>query len=130
MSIHTDTRGIAGLIGALFLIQTAGWILDPATAAEGLGMPLLDGLARSTQVGDLTSFFLALGVMSLLGALRENGTWLLASAGLLGGAAVMRTLAWAIHGADFATEFIAVEAVLAITLVVIAVRFDAKSGHS
>jgi hypothetical protein len=118
-------RTIAGLIGALFLAQTVGWIMDPATAAKGLGMPLLDGLARSTQVGDFTSFFLALGSMAMLGAIRSNGTWLRASAILLGGAAVMRTLAWAIHDADLATEFIAIEAVLAIVLLAIAFRFDA-----
>ncbi|HIF94235.1 MAG: hypothetical protein ABGX04_06710 [Myxococcales bacterium] len=120
-------RAIAGLIGALFLVQTAGWILDPATAAEGLGMPLLDGLARSTQIGDFTSFFLALGSMAMLGAIRSNGTWLRASAILLGGAAIMRTLAWAIHDAELATELIVIEAALAIVLLAIASRFDAAA---
>ena len=123
-------RVIAGLIGALFLAQTVGWIMDPATAAEGLGMPLLDGLARSTQVGDFTSFFLAMGSMAMLGAIRSNGTWLRASAVLLGGAAVMRTLAWAVHDADLATEFIAIEAVTAIVLLAIAFRFDAAATAS
>ena len=121
-------RIVAGLIGGLFLLQALAWMIDPAGAAEALGMPLLDGLARSTQVGDFTSFFLALGAMGLIGALRMSGTWLRAGAMLLGGAAVMRTLAWAIHEAAFATEFIIIEAVAAATLVFIANRFDAQNA--
>jgi hypothetical protein len=91
-------------------------------------MPLLDGLARSTQVGDFTSFFLALGTMGVLGAVRQSPTWLRGAAMLLGGAAAMRTLAWAAHGADFATEFILIETVAAAVLLFIAARFDATGA--
>ncbi len=117
-------RVIAGLIGGLFLAQALSWMIDPAGAAKALGMPLLDGLARSTQVGDFTSFFLALGSMTMLGAVRMSGTWLRGGAMLLAGAAIMRTLAWAVHGADFASEFILIETVAAAALLFIAVRFD------
>jgi len=79
-------RLAAGIIGAFFLIQGINWITRPAAAAEALGMPLLDGLARSTQIGDMASFFVALGTMSLLGAARMNPLWLHAAALLLGGA--------------------------------------------
>lgn len=119
-------RVLAGLVGGIFLAQALSWMVDPAGAAAALGMPLLDGLARSTQVGDFTSFFLALGAMALLGAVRMSGTWLRAAAMLLGGAATMRTLAWAIHDAAFATEFIIIELVCAFTLLFIASRFDAN----
>jgi len=37
---------------------------------------------------------------------------------LLGGAAVFRTTAWALHGAEFATTFVAVEAILTLMLLV------------
>jgi hypothetical protein len=123
-------RVVAGLIGTLFLVQAISWMIDPADAAKALGMPLLDGLARSTQVGDFTSFFLALGTMGILGALRMSATWLRAAAMLLGGAAAMRTLAWAIHGADFASEFIAIETVAAAVLLFIAARFDTMDAST
>jgi hypothetical protein len=126
-AIQMVLRAIAGLIGALFLVQTARWMIDPAAAARSLGMPLLDGMARSTQVGDFTSFFLAMGSMAILGAIRSNGTWLRASAMLLGGAAAMRTLAWAIHDADFALQFIAIESITAMLLLAIAYRFDSAA---
>ena len=121
-------RVVAGLIGGLFLLQAITWMIDPAGAAEALGMPLLDGLARSTQVGDFTSFFLALGTMGILGAVRMNGTWLRGGAILLGGAAAMRTLAWAAHGADFATEFIVIETIAGAALLFIAARFDTMTA--
>jgi hypothetical protein len=123
-------RILAGLIGGLFLLQTMGWLVDPTAAAKQLNMTLLEGLGRSTQIGDFSSFFFALGSMALLGAIRSNGTWLRGAALLLGGAAVFRTLAWALHGATFATEFIAIEALTAIVLLFIAARFDSQGGSS
>ena len=116
-------RLAAGIIGAFYLIQGINWIAKPGAAAEALGMPLLDGIARSTQIGDMASFFVALGTMSLLGAVRMNPLWLHAAALLLGGAAVMRTLAWLFHDAAFAGVFIGVEVVSAGALVLVASRF-------
>ena len=104
------------LPGVMMGLQAISWLMDPKGAAEGLGMPLLDGVARSTQIGDMTSFFVALFVMVLLGAIRKNATWLGAAAMVLGGAAIFRTTAWMFHGAELATQFIVPEVVLAAVL--------------
>ena len=93
------------------------WIINPAGAAESLGMPLLEGMGLSTQAGDFPAFFIACSAMSALAAIRLNPTWAYGAAMLLGGAAVFRTLAWGLHGAEFATVFIIVEAVLAAMLI-------------
>ena len=61
-------RILSGLLGAFFFVQGVNWIFDAQGAAEGLAMPLLDGMARSTQAGDLTGFFLCLGGFGLYGA--------------------------------------------------------------
>ena len=53
-------RIVAALPGVLFAIQGLNWIIDPSAAAEGLGMPLLEGIGRSTQIGDLAAFFFAM----------------------------------------------------------------------
>lgn len=100
------------LPGVLMGISAVGWLVGPKGAAEGLGMPLLDGVARSTQIGDMTAFFAGLCAMVLLGAIRKNATWLAAAAIVLGGAAIFRTTAWMFHGADLATQFIVPELVL------------------
>jgi hypothetical protein len=122
-------RVVAGIIGAFFLIQGINWIRVPAEAAKALGMPLLDGLGRSTQIGDTGSFFLTLGTMSLLGAARSNPLWLRGGAMLLGGAAIMRMLAWLLHDAAFAWVFIGVEIVFAAALLFVASRFDAVGAR-
>lgn len=102
-------RIATALLGAFFTLQGLGWLAIPARAAAGLGMPLLDGVARSTQIGDLTSFFVVAGLL-MLGGSRPGHARLLAIPGLmLGVAAIGRILAWALHGAAFATTFIAIE---------------------
>ena len=104
-------RIIPGILGAFFLLQGLGWLGDPASAAAGLGMPLLDGMARSTQIGDMAGFFLCLGGFALFGAYRQNPHFLRAAGILVGMSSITRTIAWAAHGADFATQFIVIEVI-------------------
>ncbi len=120
-------RIISWILGLFFALQTINWIARPAASAEALGMPLLDGVGRSTQVGDLTAFFFALSTMILLGAYRSNSQWLRGAALLLGSAAVMRTLAWLLHDASFTAGFIAIEALCAGLLLFAASKFDAAA---
>ena len=115
-------RIIPGILGAFFLLQGLGWLADPASAAAGLGMPLLDGLGRSTQVGDLAGFFICLGGFALFGAYRENPSFLRAAGILVGMSSITRTIAWAAHDADFATEFIVIELVCGAALLFCASR--------
>lgn len=110
-------RRVVALAGALFSLQGALWWIVPARAAEGLGMPLLDGIGRSTQAGDFGAFFLMAGITMILGSRPGRSALLLAPALLFGLAALGRTLAWALHGADFAALFIGVELVVAALLV-------------
>jgi len=108
------------ILGVIFSLQGVAWMIDPASSASGLGMPLLDGLARSTQVGDFSAFFLTAGATILLGLRRGWSRLLVAPAILLASAAVMRSLAWALHGADFAWLFITVEIAAAGVIVTVA----------
>ncbi len=109
-------RVLAGLIGAALLLTGLRWLADPAGAAENLYMPLLEGAARSTQVGDLSAFFVTGGVLALAGVVTRNATLLIAPALLVGLAALFRTLAWLLHGAELTIDLIAVEIVMCIVL--------------
>ena len=113
-------RIVAAILGVLFLVQGLNWIIDPQSAAEGLAMPLLEGAARSTQVGDFASFFVALGLMVLNGTRPGHAGSLYGGVLLLGGAAIFRTLAWLLHDAAFAAPTIAIEVVCAVFLIVAA----------
>ena len=110
--MHIALRIVIGLPGVLFVAIASRWIVDPAGAAAQLGMPLLHGAGLSTQIGDLTAFFLAGGAMMLLGVITLHRTWFYAAAMLVGGAAVFRIVAWDIHGAALATESIIFEVVV------------------
>ncbi len=111
---------IAQLLALFFLVQGLNWILDPSGAAAGLGMPLLDGIGRSTQIGDFAAFFFALGTMVAMGTYAGQAHWLYGGTLLLGSAAIMRTLAAIFHGADFAVVLISFELVCAVFLFVAA----------
>ena len=110
-------RIISALVGVVITLQTFTWITKPFEAAQGLGMSLLGGIGRSTQIGDFTSFFFSVGIFCFLGAYLKQGVWLYAASIILGSAAAFRSLAWALHGADFATYFIVAEVVMTVLLI-------------
>ena len=76
-------RVIAGFFGAFFLLMGLRWIIDPSSAAASLSMPLLDGAGLSTQIGDVGSFFITIGVMTLIGVIKKQRHWLYAPSMLL-----------------------------------------------
>jgi hypothetical protein len=105
-------RYLALLPGLLMGVSGVRWIIDPAGAAEGLGLPLLEGVGRSTEIGDIGGFFLATTALIVVGVVRAQAPWLQAAALLVGAAAVMRVVAWAAHGAAFTGAFIGFEVVM------------------
>ena len=114
-------RVISGLIGVFMLYSALGWIMDPASAAAGLAMTLVEGpgettLGMNTQIGDFTSFFFTAGIMACIGAYRNEHVWLYGTISLLGSAAVFRTYAGLVHGADFLTTAIVFEVVMSLLL--------------
>jgi hypothetical protein len=122
--MRSPLRIVTLLIGAVFTLQGVAWLVVPDRAAAGLGMPVLDGLARSTQFGDFAAFFLTLGISILVAIALGRARLLYFPAGLLGSAAFGRTVAWAVHGASFATTFILVEIAATVLLVVAARRLS------
>jgi hypothetical protein len=115
-------RILTMLVGSGFFLQGLGWIVAPERSAARLGMPLLDGLGRSTQIGDFAAFFLTAGATMLVGSAARRPRLLLVPAGMLGTAAVARTISWLVHGAAFAPAFIAVEVLVALMLLMVARR--------
>jgi hypothetical protein len=119
-------RVLAVLVALFMGLLAVGWVFDPASAAENLGMPLLDGIGRSTQVGDLSALFVSATVLCLVGAIRQETPWLYSTALLLGTAALFRTTAWAFHGADLAVTSIVAELVMTGMLIGSAVMMSGR----
>ena len=114
-------RVIAGVIGLFMLSSAIRWILDPASAAAGLGMVLVEGpgdttMGINTQIGDFTAFFFTAGLMACIAAYRNEHVWLYTTLSLLGSAAIFRIYAGLVHGADYLTRAIAIEIIISVLL--------------
>lgn len=110
-------RVFVGLAGTLFFLNGLQWIINPATVAESLGMPLLEGVGLSTQIGDLGSFFITVGAMTLIGAITTTRHWFYAPSMLLLVAALYRTLSTVLYGAPFVVSAIIIEVSLGLFLI-------------
>lgn len=100
-----------------FLVTGLRFAVAPAGAAKGLAMPLLDGAARSSQVGDVGALFMGMGLMILTALTTRKQEWFIAPAVLLALIAVFRTLAFLFHGAELLVNMIVAEVVIASLLV-------------
>lgn len=115
------TRILAALPGIPLLLVGLGLVVQPAETLPQLSMVMLEGGALSTQLGDIIAFFLVGATMIFMGAYHAAPRWLLAGAALMSVAAIGRTIAWQVYGAEFATQSIAVEVISTIWLVTCAV---------
>lgn len=113
-------RLIVGFIGLLFLSMGLRWLLAPAGIAAELGMPLLDGVGRSTQIGDLSAFFITLGLCVLIAVSTRNSQWYYPAILLLGLTAFGRMIAWLIHDAALPLQIIAPEIIFSVILLIAA----------
>jgi hypothetical protein len=111
-------RVLVVLPSILFVVTGLRWLVDPATAAAELGMTLLDGVGRSTQIGDLSAFFLTLGICMLIAVITARRAWFYPPMILLALAAFGRIIAWLIHDAALAMPMIVPEVVVAALLFV------------
>ena len=123
-------RIVAGLIGILFFLNGLQWIINPANVAESLGMPLLEGVGLSTQIGDLGSFFITVGAMTLIGAITTTRHWFYAPSMLLLVAALYRTLSTLLYGAPFVMSAIIVEVVVGLFLIFVGPRIATEDRNN
>ena len=119
-------RIVAGLIGILFFLNGLQWIISPANVAASLGMPLLEGVGLSTQIGDLGSFFITVGAMTFIGAITTIRHWFYAPSMLLLVAALYRTLSTLLYGAPFVMSAIVVEVSVGLFLIFAGSRIETK----
>jgi len=125
--MHTLIRAFVALFALLFLLSGLGWIFAPSVAASFLGMSMMEGLGLSSLIGDVGAFFWGVGAMMVLGLKTRKTIWYQASAIFVGFAAVLRALAWAVHGAPFALEQIIIEVLIVTTLLFAASRLPEKA---
>ena len=108
------------LPAVFFVVTGVRWLVDPAGVAPTLGLALDQGLGLSSQVGDLSSFFLTLGMCMLIAVITGRRTWYYPPILLLSLAAIGRLVAWLVHDGALAPQIL-VE-LLVVVLLVIASR--------
>ena len=111
--MKTVLRILVALPAVLFIVMGLRWIADPTGAATGLGMTLLEGVGRSSQIGDVGALFLSMGIMMLLALITARRSWFYAPALMLCLVALLRLLAWLLHDAALTLDMIVVEVVVA-----------------
>ena len=116
MMINTAIKLLVLLCGVLFLVTGLRWLLAPASIAQDFGLTLSSGIGLSSQVGDMSAFFLTLGVCILMGLTSQRSVWYYPPIILLSLTAVGRVLAWLIHDAALATQLIAPEVIVSLVL--------------
>ena len=122
----TWTKRVFSLIvmihGMLFVVMGLRWLVDPAGIAPTLGLTLETGFGLSSQIGDLSAFFLVAGLSILIALITRTRSWYYPPVMLLLIAATGRLIAWLVHGAAFVPETIVFEVVVA-SLLLIASRY-------
>lgn len=118
---------LVGLAALVMVATGVRWMVDPSAAAAQLGMPLLEGIGRSSQVGDMTAFFLTTGILMLTALVTGRRSYFFAPALLLGLTAVARIVAWMVHDAALATHLIAPEVIIAVLLLLASFRLAEKA---
>jgi len=111
--MKTFLRVLVALPAILFVVTGLRWFIDPEGAATALGMDLLEGVGRSTQIGDVGAVFLAMGGMMLIALITARRSWFYAPALMLVLIALLRVVAWLSHGAALAMQMIMVELIVA-----------------
>ena len=119
-------RAIVLLCGVLFIVTGLRWLLAPAGVAPEFGLVLSSGVGLSSQIGDMSAFFLTLGVSILMGLTTRRAIWYYPPMILLSLTAAGRTLAWLLHDAALAMNLIAPEVIVALILLIASRRLPAQ----
>ena len=114
------------LPAVFFVVTGVRWLVDPAGVAPTLGLALDQGLGLSSQVGDLSSFFLTLGICILAAVVTGRRTWYYPPILLLSLAAIGRLVAWLVHDAALAPQ-VGLELVIAVLLLVASRRLPREA---
>jgi hypothetical protein len=127
MMINTAIKLLVLLFGILFLVTGLRWLLAPADIAPDFGLALGSGIGLSSQVGDMSAFFLTLGVCMLTGLTTQRSVWYYPPIMLLLLTAVGRVLAWLLHDAALATQLIAPEVIVSLVLLFASRRLPSRA---
>ena len=125
--MKTVLRVLVVLAAITFLVIGLRWAINPSSAASDLGMTLLSGVGRSSQIGDVGALFLSMGSMILIALVTGQRSWFYAPALMLSLIAVLRILAWLLHDAALTLDMIILEVIVASLLLFASSRLSRET---
>ena len=110
------------VIAVSFLVTGVRWLVAPVGVAPTFGLTLDQGVGLSSQVGDMSAFFLTLATCLLIALISGRRSWYYPAIMLLSFTAIGRIVAWLVHDAALALDLIAPEIIVSIILLIAARR--------
>ena len=104
---------LSGILGLVLTIIAIRWILLPEESANSLGMILLDGSGRNTQIRDFTSIFASTAIFCFLSIATKQFQWIFSSGIIFSIIAIISIVASQLHDAPITYSSLIAEIIFA-----------------
>ena len=105
---------LSGILGLVLAIIALRWILSPEDSANSLGMVLLDGAGRNTQIRDFTALFASTSIFCILSITTRQYQWIFSSGIVFLLIALISVLASQLHDAPLTYSSLIAEIIFAV----------------
>ena len=105
---------LSGILGVVLAIIALRWILSPEDSANALGMVLLDGAGKNTQIRDFTALFASTSIFCFLSITTRQYQWIFSSGIVFSLIALISLLASQLHDAPLTYSSLIAEIIFAI----------------
>ena len=105
---------LSGILGVVLAIIALRWILSPEDSANSLGMVLLDGAGRNTQIRDFTALFASTSIFCFISITTRQYQWIFSSGIVFLLIALISVLASQLHDAPLTYSYLIAEIIFAV----------------
>lgn len=105
---------LSGILGVVLAIIALRWILSPEDSANSLGMVLLDGAGRNTQIRDFTALFASTSIFCFISITTRQYQWIFSSGIVFSLIALISVLASQLHDAPLTYSSLIAEIIFAV----------------
>jgi hypothetical protein len=105
---------LSGILGVVLAIIALRWILSPEDSANALGMVLLDGAGKNTQIRDFTALFSSTSIFCFLSIATRQYQWIFSTGIVFSLIALISLLASQLHDAPLTYSSLIAEIIIAI----------------
>ena len=105
---------LSGILGVVLAIIALRWIISPEDSANSLGMVLLDGAGRNTQIRDFTALFASTSIFCFISITTRQYQWIFSSGIVFLLIALISVLASQLHDATLTYSSLIAEIIFAV----------------